>query len=531
MATGRLPGILRLGFTDFAVILALVFVLYQRLDNFAGDPGLGWHLKSGELIVQSFQVPRSDPFLAWQTPKSWQADQWLSSVVLYLLFQAGGWPLLYAVLSVIYLATYFLVLAPFVAASGGSILLAALASFLTCHLGSIHFILRPLIFSFLMFAILVQVLSQTYDSISKGEPRLKLRLILLAPFFALWANLHPYFFLGLALLGMLWLGILCDMSITRRISFNRTCLLKLLALGALCTLSTLLNPYGYHLYEGIFKLGGSKFFTDFLVEWKSISFSSPEGQGLGIVLFILLCGYLNSARPRAHQGFYEFFYLIFFSYFALSSVRGLPLFMILAALPLARALHSFGQVAWFHRFPIMEHFFGLCGKLDRYEKSTGRGRGLVVIAGIWLVSFAALTGRLPYVSKPLGPSKEAYPYQAVAFLSSQYTEGKPYTIANEMNWGGFITWQGYPAMQAVFDDRLTIPEEEHYRRYLKDFKVSGDWRGLLRSLQATHVLVKAKSDLAVYLIHTKALPLLYEDTVAALFEVPPDSHESLSSPF
>ena len=95
------------GLQDFLVLLGAITLVVLQLDNFADDPGVGWHLRAGEFIAVYRQIPDYDPFLFSETPRRWISDQWFSDLVFYVLKDAGGWPLLYGTLICLYLLTYF----------------------------------------------------------------------------------------------------------------------------------------------------------------------------------------------------------------------------------------------------------------------------------------------------------------------------------------------------------------------------------------------------------------------------------------
>src|SRR5438552_4258158 len=60
----------------FIVLLgALVFTpLSVRL---LGDAGIGWHIRTGELIVATHAVPRVDPFSPTMAGRPWFAWEWM----------------------------------------------------------------------------------------------------------------------------------------------------------------------------------------------------------------------------------------------------------------------------------------------------------------------------------------------------------------------------------------------------------------------------------------------------------------------
>src|SRR5579863_5649068 len=71
-----------------AILCVLVFTnLSVRL---LGDAGIGWHIRTGQLILATHSVPRVDPFSASMTGQPWFAWEWLYDVLVGWLDRAAG---------------------------------------------------------------------------------------------------------------------------------------------------------------------------------------------------------------------------------------------------------------------------------------------------------------------------------------------------------------------------------------------------------------------------------------------------------
>src|SRR4051812_6033443 len=84
----------RPGLNDLFGLAIFILVIFF-IGNFCGDPGLGWHLRTGEWIVNNSTLPSSDLFLNPVGQGKWICNQWLADVLIWKVFQAGGWPLLH----------------------------------------------------------------------------------------------------------------------------------------------------------------------------------------------------------------------------------------------------------------------------------------------------------------------------------------------------------------------------------------------------------------------------------------------------
>src|SRR5262249_43014707 len=64
--------------TDLIFVLLLISLsmapLAQRL---VGDAGIGWHIRTGELILRSHTIPQVDPYSSTMHGQPWYAWEWL----------------------------------------------------------------------------------------------------------------------------------------------------------------------------------------------------------------------------------------------------------------------------------------------------------------------------------------------------------------------------------------------------------------------------------------------------------------------
>ena len=48
------------------------------------------HLKTGEIILETWQVPDNDPYSFTASDRDYVAHEWLSGVIFYLFYAAAG---------------------------------------------------------------------------------------------------------------------------------------------------------------------------------------------------------------------------------------------------------------------------------------------------------------------------------------------------------------------------------------------------------------------------------------------------------
>src|SRR5579871_6686758 len=78
--------------TDMAFLMPIVF-LCARMDGaktLLADGDTGWHIRTGEWILNHHQVPARDPFSFTKPGETWFAWEWLSDVIFAWLNSHGG---------------------------------------------------------------------------------------------------------------------------------------------------------------------------------------------------------------------------------------------------------------------------------------------------------------------------------------------------------------------------------------------------------------------------------------------------------
>ena len=65
----------------FVALLLATVAHPQGLRSFLSDGDTGWHIRTGELILQTGRVPVADPFSFSRSQQPWFAWEWLADVV------------------------------------------------------------------------------------------------------------------------------------------------------------------------------------------------------------------------------------------------------------------------------------------------------------------------------------------------------------------------------------------------------------------------------------------------------------------
>ena len=71
------------------VLLSMVFVLAVR-QSVEIDPDLWWHLKAGQQMIDTRNIPHTDDYSFTKQGSEWVAHEWLSEVILATIYRLTG---------------------------------------------------------------------------------------------------------------------------------------------------------------------------------------------------------------------------------------------------------------------------------------------------------------------------------------------------------------------------------------------------------------------------------------------------------
>ena len=228
------------------------------------DSDFWWHLRTGQYIAEAHSLPVPDPF-AWTTAKVAAAHpdeestrrfnlthEWLAQLLLYLTWKAGGFAGVVAVRVLALVAACALV--GLMCARRSASFYGGLAGALACGAVLARFALdRPYLVTFLFLALTLAAME--YRRFLWALPVL----------FAVWANCHGGYFLGLVVLG----AYVAEGLWQRR--GERT--LWLVSAG--CVAAAALNPNGLGIFRTLIEYRSS-YMQGRLLEWSRPELWPPE---------------------------------------------------------------------------------------------------------------------------------------------------------------------------------------------------------------------------------------------------------------
>ena len=467
------------------ILLLFLTVIGLRLDNFANDPGLGWHIKTGEYILQNLKLPVEDPFSFTNFSGKWLIDQWLADILISSIFSALGWPFLYVLLVIIFVYTYGVKQYSKLTKIYGNYLLAALVVMYSFYFAQVHFICRPVLFSFFFFLLLFYQL-YSFSKLATAPKSLYLKIFITIAF---WANMHPSFVIAWGLFAVALIASFLAKDACK----------KYLRLSLVMLLATLLNPYGFELYYTVLSLSVSQIVDPSYSEWESVSFSLLHDGFFAlpsILLLIIIC--IQSKFIQKYAYFILSFLL--FSLLANKAVRFLPYFGITSAPILMLTVPILFQRLSDSRSKVME-VLGIAWKRLEYKESLSRlGVPIFVLCSVGLLISALFLQKIPLYNGEYGPTTTRYSKKSLDYLLSQ---NRSVRVINDSNLGGYLIGWGKGRVKGLLDDRTTMHGTDVYAYYNRQLR-SENIFNLAKILDADYLLLsngKRYKELVLSLIH------------------------------
>ncbi len=485
---------------DLIFVALLASLVFTPLSvKLLGDAGIGWHIRTGQLILETHTIPRVDPFSS-QIRKPWIAWEWLYDVIVGRLELSAG---LNGVVwfTAVVIAAVFAGMFRLLVARGTSLLTALLLALLAMSASTIHFLTRPHVLSWLFVLAWYWILDSAESAEhARGRPLWLLPLLML-----IWANVHGGFLLGFVLLGIFWVGSMwtwlrlkesrIEESLEKIAAGKRVRQLTLV--GFASAVASLVNPYGWHLHAHIYSYLSNRFFMDHIDEFQSPNFHGIA-QRCFLVLVLIAIAALAARGSRLKLS--QILLALFAVYAALYSSRNIPVSSIFLAAIAGLLIPSLGAKGLVRRMGVVD--------------SSMRGHLWPAVATVATLIIALNGGRLG--STPLMDAHfdaRRMPVDAVSFLERNGVRGP--VLAPDY-WGGYLIYRLYPKNAVVIDDRHDFYGEPFLRSYLTMMHVEPGWDDFFKWRSSWLVLPRSGA-LAAVLGTTPEWKPVYSDDAAIVF--------------
>ena len=266
-----------------------------------------FYVRVGRDILESGRIPRADTFSYTYPGRPIFYQPWLSAVLFWLAYSAGGATLTILLRGICVGIAYGMHWALMRAAGTGT----KLTTLLTILLGlssSMNWSVRPQMFAYPLFVVTLWVLWDWQNERTK-------RLWLLPLTAVLWANLHGSFVLAFFLMGSALL-------------FGKGDKKQLILWSGISLLATFINPRGIFVWQFVSDMLTSPSDQAFATEWRP-----PVNAGWQMNIFfawLLLFIPLAALSPR-RLTLLEWIWFLGFGWLALSGLRYVIWFMFVMA--------------------------------------------------------------------------------------------------------------------------------------------------------------------------------------------------------
>jgi type IV secretory pathway VirB2 component (pilin) len=437
-------------------------------EGLLADADIGWHIRTGEWIIDHHAVPHHDLYSFSKPEAAWYAWEWGSDVIFGALHRAAGLKGV-VLLAGVLISLFAWSLLRRMVGQGVHLLWAMVISLLGVGAASIHFLARPHMFTLLFLSIAVWMID-----IDRRQPSVKSarRLWLLVPLTLVWTNLHGGFLALIAVLGLTAVGIGVEAWLGRA-SFAHAA--RYLALAAACAAVSLVNPYGYKLHTHVAEYLRSDWIRNTIQEFQSPVFRNENIlQFEALMLIGLLAAGLMFRRRRVMEGLW----IVYFAHMSLGSVRHVPIFVTVCAPVIAVEVSN-----WWRQWTAGAKKGSLFGIVNQMS---GELAASFMRISAWPF---LLVGALVFMGAPVKWPKD---FPAVVFpvkmIHDHHEEILKARLLTTDQWGDYLIYLD-PNQKVYVDGRSDFYGPEIGNQYLRLTGGQWDWDQILTKNGFTSVLL------------------------------------------
>lgn len=487
-------------FSDWLFVF-LIFWLFlapeSGWERLLRDGDTGWHIRTGESILDTGTVPRTDRFSFTKPGAPWYAWEWLSDVfwaAAFRLFGLKGVVLAAGVL----IALFGILLVRYSLWRGANSMVALAFGLLGTGAASVHYLARPHLFTLVLLPVSLWILERDRRNPFSG-------VWTLIPITAGWANLHGGFLALLVCLAVLAAGSALEGwagGRPRQELWRAPRRYSLLLAG--CGAASLVNPYGWELHQHMVAYLRSDWIKDKIMEFQSPSFRAENVFQFEVLLFL---GLMAAAGLLARRRLVEVGWIVLWAHLSLTSVRHIPIF-VAAAAPITAAEVTRLWCRWVRRTrsdSLARTQWKIATDLSAGFKRTSVWPALAV-------SGLLLTGGI--CGWPKDFPRTEFPVTLAGRHAERIAHARVFT---DDGWADYLLFRFYPWQRVFFDGRSDFYGPEIGDQYIALRRGGKDWRKLLDRHRIDLVLIPEDWPLASLLGTSKEWALVDSDPQAVVF--------------
>ena len=454
------------------LIVFSVLTVRSRFD----DLDMWWHLKTGEIIWKTHTIPLADTFSYTTHNHALIPQEWLAEVTIYGAYKWGAFP---GLMTWLCLFTALLLIAGYVFCSlySGNSKVAFVGALVIWWFSTAGLAIRPQMIGYLLMVVEMAV-------IHLGRTRDSRWFFGLPILFAIWINCHASFILGMVVAGIYLFGsFFCFQSGSLEARRWGTQCRRRLALSLVLSAGAVfLNPAGirqvWYPFDSILNMTTLLRSVD---EWKPAQMT--DGRGIALMA-VLLCSFVLVMTRRSELFWDEFLLLTLATWMAVSHVRMMVFFGILAAPILSRQLSTL----W-----------------DGYDAAKDRIWPNAAMLGISALVVILAFPSNRYLDQQV---EDRSPVKAVQFIKSSHLQGP---MLNDYGVGGYLIWAA-PEQPVFIDSRTDLYEWAGVLdEYMSWATLESDPRALLQKYGVNYCLLASYSPMVKVLLLLHEWKIVYTD--------------------
>jgi len=499
---------------SYCLLIAL-FLLVNNSWRLLIDSDTGWHVRAGELIIETRAVPQRDPFSHTMAGREWFAWEWMTDSGMAVLHRYWGLAGVVAAAVLVLLASYA-ALYRMMIRRGSDAIVAFATTIFAAVCGIVHWLARPHVISIALMIVWYAAVEDFRRSHKKegGGGRWIFFLPLLI---ALWANLHGAFVATFPVLAVYAIGEWAEFA--SRGEWRAASLRKVLrtyaVVGALSAVAAIATPYGFRLYGHLWRYLTDTKLLSTISEFQSPNFHTLDGK---LIEILLLLGAIAAANAIRRRRFVEVGLLVLWGHMTLRSERHVTLAVVMLAPIIAEQFSAL--ISEFVDRVIArgaKAARAVCAARDWYREVMEIDRqltGAFVSVAVFVFVIATTGAGLADKVLPSHFSPNRFPVAAADFILRTKPEGNMYSSDQ---FGGYLIYRLYPQFKVFVDGR-----SDFYRQgsvlddYDKIATIKPQWSELLDKYDIGWMTLRRDEPIALIALASGRWQSVYEDSLAQI---------------
>jgi hypothetical protein len=468
----------------FLAILAWLFSAGAAgWQSLLADGDAGWHIRTGEYILDHHAVPRADLYSFSKPGAPWYAWEWLTDVIDASLHR---WAALKGIVlgAAVIISLFATTLMRRMVWRNAHLLVAMLIALLGVGASSMHFLARPHVFTLLLLSVSVWM-------IEADRRRPTNKIWLLVPITMVWTNLHGGFLALIAVLGLTGAGTALEIILDAPagLGFRTQALIagfrgaaRYLALAAACGAASLVNPYGWNLHKHVVEYLRSDWIRNAVQEFQSPSFRNENMLQFEL---LMLAGLIAAGARLRRRHIVDGLWILFWIHMSLGSVRHVPIFVTVAAPILAEEIGG-----WWSGWTAAASKGSLAGIINQMSGETlANFRRTSVLP---FIAVAVLAAMGPPVRWPADFPDALFPTEMAA-KHRDLIYGRRVLTTDQ--WADYLIYKN-PGQKVYADGRSDFYGPEIGNEYIRLLNGGWDWLKTLDKYQFATALVPIEQPVA-----------------------------------